>query len=90
MYNKNIREPSTVPWGTPDNTETGFDNAPSTTTVWVCSVSHDWIYFHTRLSVLWYWNLARRHLWDTVSKALLKSSKLDQFGNDYPLQMRCH
>ena len=52
MYNKNIKGSSTVPYGTPDSTDIGLEDAPSTTTDWVCLVSHDWIHFHTRLLIL--------------------------------------
>ena len=32
MYNRNISGPRTVPWGTPDVTDTGLDVIPSRST----------------------------------------------------------
>ena len=41
MYNKNIKGPSTVPFGTSDSTDIGLEDVPPTTTDWEHSVSHN-------------------------------------------------
>ena len=41
MNTKNNNGPSTVSWGTPDNTGTSCDVNPSTTTVWVWLLRND-------------------------------------------------
>ena len=76
MYSRNRVGPRTEPCGTPEDTGTSSEHSPSKRTVWLLPAKKDWIHWSVLHCMQCICSLYRSFRWLTLSKALLKSSKI--------------
>ena len=76
MYSKNKMGPRTDPWGAPDDTGSSSELSPSRTTVWLLPTRKDSVHLSALPWTPCTCSLYRSLRGFTLSKALLKSSKI--------------
>ena len=74
MYSRNKIGPRTEPCGTPADTGTSSEHAPSRRTLWLLPTKKDWIQWSVLSCMPCICSLYRSFRWLTLSKVLLKSS----------------
>ena len=76
MYIKNTIGPNTDPCGTPLQTDFQFETSPSTTTLYLLSISHFSIQLIISFPIPWAFSLSSNLWCGTLSKAFLNLSRL--------------
>ena len=76
IYSRNKIGPRTEPCGTPEDTGTSSEHSPSRRTLWLLPTKKDWIHWSVLPCVPCICSLYRSFRRLTLSKALLKSSRI--------------
>ena len=76
MCSRNKIGPRTEPCGTPEDTGTSSEHSPSRRTLWLLPTKKDWIQWSVLPCMPCICSLYRSFRWLTLSKVLLKSSRI--------------